>query len=112
MKRLFLVLSLAVVFLASCCNNNTKGAQKCDGKAEQNCEQKCDGKHDHANCEQKCDGKHDHANCEQKCDGKHDNANCEKKAEGCQGHEHGTKADCNHQHQHEGCNHQHSAEIR
>ena len=86
MKRLFLVLSLAVVFLASCCNNNTKGAQKCDGKAEQNCEQKCDGKHDHANCE--------------------------KKAEGCQGHEHGTKADCNHQHQHEGCNHQHSAEIR
>ena len=55
MKRLFLVLGLVTVLLASCCNNNQKGAQKCDGKAEQKCEQKCDGKHDH-----KCDGKHDH----------------------------------------------------
>ena len=43
MKKLFLVLGLAVVLLASCCNNNQKGAQKCDGKAEQKCEQKCDG---------------------------------------------------------------------
>ena len=58
MKKLFLVLGLVTVLLASCCNNNQKGAQKCDGKAEQKCEQKCDGKHEHANCEQKCDGKH------------------------------------------------------
>ena len=55
MKKLFLVLGLVTVLLASCCNNNQKGAQKCDGKHEQKCEQKCDGKHDH-----KCEGKHDH----------------------------------------------------
>ena len=85
MKKLFLVLGLVTVLLASCCNNNQKGAQKCDGKEEQKCEQKCDGhnheacNHDHQNCEKKC---------EQKCDGKHEHANCEHKAEGCQGHNH------------------------
>lgn len=102
MKKLFLALGLAVVFLASCCNNNQQGAQKCDGKAEQKCEQKCDGKHDHQNCEQKCDGKHDHQNCEKKCDGKHEHQNCEQK---CEGHNHGEgtcnkeakKAECNKQ---------------
>ena len=79
MKKLFLVLGLAVVLLASCCNNNTKATQKCDGKAEQKCEQKCDGKHDHQNCEKKCDGKHDHQNCEKKCDDKkQENCNVQK----------------------------------
>ena len=52
MKKLFLVLGLAVVLLASCCNNNNqKGAQKCDGQKVEACE---GHNHDH-----KCDG-HNH----------------------------------------------------
>ena len=103
MKKLFLVLGLAVVLLASCCNNNNqKGAQKCDAKQEQKCDghnhdHKCDGhNHDGATCEKKCDGqkpeacKGDHQNCEKKCDGQKPEAKAE-----CQGHQH---AGCNHQH--------------
>ena len=60
MKKLFLVLGLAVVLLASCCNNNNqKGAQKCDGQKVEACE---GHNHDH-----KCEGQ---------------------KAEACQGHNH------------------------
>ena len=55
MKKLFLTLGLAVLLLGSCCNNNSKGDQKCSGKSEAKCEQKSEGKHDH-----KCDGKHEH----------------------------------------------------
>ena len=80
MKKLFLVLGLAVVLLASCCNNNNqKGAQKCDGQKVEACE---GHNHDGAACEKKCDKT-------QKCEGQ--------KAEACQGHNH------------EGCNHQHEA---
>ena len=69
MKRLFLVLGLVTVLLASCCNNNQKGTQKCNGKEEQKCEQKCDGKH------VKCDKAK--AECEKKCEEK--KAECEAK---------------------------------
>lgn len=75
MKRLFLVLGLAVVFMASCCNNNQQGAQKCDGKAEQNCEKKCDGKHEHQNCDKKCEG-HNHG--EGTCNKEAKKAECSK----------------------------------
>ena len=60
MKKLFLVLGLVTVLLASCCNNNQKGA-KCN-KAEQKCEQKCDKP-----CDKTCDKTCDKAQaCEQK----------------------------------------------
>ena len=103
MKKLFLVLGLAVVLLASCCNNNNqKGTQKCDGQKVEACQ---GHNHDGAACEKKCEGqkpeacKGDHQNCEKKCEGQ--------KPEACQGHNH--EAQQGHQHQHEGCNHQHGS---
>lgn len=120
MKKLFLVLSLATALLASCCNNNQQGAQKCDGKHEHKCEQKCEGhnheacNHDHQNCEMKqaCTKQCDSIKpCEQKCE-KPCEKKCEKPCEKAQNCE--VKAECQakheacqHQHQHEGCNHQH-----
>ena len=73
MKKLFLVLGLVTVLLASCCNNNQKGA-KCN-KAEQKCEQKCDKP-----CDKPCDKA-------QACEAQ--KAACEHQ------HQHG---ECNHQH--------------
>ena len=125
MKRLFLVLGLVTVLLASCCNNN-QGTKKCDGKHEQKCEQKCDShNHDKTACNHEgevkdCQG-HKHEACEKKCEGQkpeacqHNHKGCvkaEAKAE-CQGHNH--EGTCNHEAQkpaceHKGCNHQHNNE--
>ena len=84
MKKLFLVLGLVTVLLASCCNNNQKGA-KCN-KAEQKCEQKCDKP-----CDKPCDKAQA---CEKKCDKPCD------KAQACEA----QKAACEHQHQHGAAN--------
>ena len=74
MKKLFLVLGLAML-LASCCNNNQ--SQKCNGKAEQKCEQKCDG-HNH---DKACQG-HSHEACEKKCEGQ--KPECCKEQQACE----------------------------
>ena len=131
MKKLFLVLGLVTVLLASCCNNNQQGA-KCN-KAEQKCEQKCEGhNHDHQNCEikqactkqcdsikpceqkcekpceQKCEKPCEQkceTPCEQKCE-KPCEQKCDKPCEKAQNCE--VKAEC--PHNHKGCQHQHGAE--
>ena len=109
MKKLFLVLGLVTVLLASCCNNNQQGA-KCN-KADQNCEMKqvCTKQCDSIKpCEQKCETPCEKP-CAQKCE-----TPCEKpcaqkcetpceKAQNCE-----VKAEC--PHNHEGCQHQHGAE--
>ena len=97
MKKLFLVLGLVTVLLASCCNNNQQGA-KCN-KADQNCEMKqaCTKQCDSIKpCEQKCETPCEKP-CAQKCE-----TPCEK-AQNCE-----VKAEC--PHNHEGCQHQHGAE--
>ena len=99
MKKLFLVLGLVTVLLASCCNNN-QGAKKCDGKHEQKCEVKAECQnHNHEACVKKCDSVKPCCKYEQTCEQKCERAQaCEKKCEA-------QKPECEHQHECHG--HQH-----
>ena len=121
MKKLFLVLGLVTVLLASCCNNN-QGAKKCDGKHEQKCEVKAECQnHNHEACVKKCESQkpeccNEQQACEKQCEKKCDSVKpcckyeqtCEQKCERAQACEkkcEAQKPECEHQHECHG--HQH-----